>query len=215
MEPTSLSRSLELAVLVAGGKSRRMGRDKALLEWEGKPIWQHQLEKLQALRPQQVAIAAPERPSWLPSRVAWIQDAIPSQQGQPGHQGPIGPLGGLLAALEAASDGLVATLAVDLPALGADYLRSLLAVCGTATGVVPLGPFGFESLAAIYPARAAKVARDWADAGHQDLQGLVAKLVRGGQLITHPVSADEQPCFRNLNTPADLAEAVTATNPQP
>src|SRR5262249_27709634 len=37
------------AVLLAGGEARRMGRDKASIIILGKPLWEHQLEKLRTL----------------------------------------------------------------------------------------------------------------------------------------------------------------------
>ena len=37
------------AVLLAGGESRRMGQDKATLEFRGGPLWQRQLELLDQL----------------------------------------------------------------------------------------------------------------------------------------------------------------------
>ena len=44
---TSLS-----AVLLAGGESRRMGKDKATLSYRGKPLWQIQLGLFSELTPQ-------------------------------------------------------------------------------------------------------------------------------------------------------------------
>jgi molybdopterin-guanine dinucleotide biosynthesis protein A len=53
------------AALLAGGKSRRMGRDKALLpvEWEGAsvPLWERQLSILKALAPAELVISGPHR----------------------------------------------------------------------------------------------------------------------------------------------------------
>ncbi len=48
------------AVLLAGGHSRRMGRDKALIEWEGLPLWEFQLKKLLALDAQRVLVSCRE-----------------------------------------------------------------------------------------------------------------------------------------------------------
>jgi len=48
------------AVLLCGGRSTRMGRDKAFLDWDGRPLWQVQLEKLQQLAPQRLLISCRE-----------------------------------------------------------------------------------------------------------------------------------------------------------
>jgi len=44
------------AVLLAGGESRRMGRDKTTLQSRGKPLWQVQLELLQELEPTEIFV---------------------------------------------------------------------------------------------------------------------------------------------------------------
>ena len=46
------------AVLLAGGESRRMGKDKATLSFQGKPLWQIQLELLRQLMPQEIFVSA-------------------------------------------------------------------------------------------------------------------------------------------------------------
>jgi len=196
---------IKLAALIAGGKSRRMGRDKALLKWGGKPLWRYQWETLAALEPERLVVVAPEPPSWLPTSVEWVKDH--GEQNDPGLSSrirPIGPIGGVLAALELIQEGLVAALAVDLPAMTPEYLAGLQADCSVSTGVVPHSPEGFEPLAAIYPAAAAASARQWIGEGHHDLQGWIGRLVNEGIVLKREVGLGELALFLNLNTPEDL-----------
>ena len=189
-----------LAVLIAGGKSRRMGvlGDKALLEWEGRPLWKHQLATLEGLKPEQLLVAAPERPAWLPDSAGWVKDEI-------GPIGPIGPMGGLLAALAAAGQGMVAALAVDLPAMTSEYLASLLAGCRSSRGIVPRSSSGYEPLAAFYPSNAADSAREWLANGRRDCQGWIAQLLQRELVTAQEIAPADLPLFRNLNTPEDVA----------
>ena len=78
------------AVLLVGGKSSRMGRDKAFIEIEGVPLWQRQLQTLTQLAPKQIFLAGPARSEWEDADCETIAD----------EPGDIGPLGGLMAALE-------------------------------------------------------------------------------------------------------------------
>src|SRR3954471_22198373 len=75
------------AVLMAGGRSRRMGRDKAELELGGRALWERQIEVLRALRPDAL---------WVSGRaygeVEAVADAWPD----------CGPLGGLASVLQRA-----------------------------------------------------------------------------------------------------------------
>jgi len=180
------------AVLLAGGNSLRMGRDKCMLDWEGAPLWRHQVETLRASGCAPIAVAAPLRPAWLPESVLWLPDAVEDA----------GPLGGLLAALEFSQEGIVVALAVDMPLMSAGYLRDLLGRAAPGVGVVPLGARGHEPLAAVYPAAAARPAREWIASGRRDMQGWIESLLREGLAISHPV--DDEDVFCNWNTPEDL-----------
>jgi len=193
---------IKLAALVAGGKSRRMGKDKALLEWKGIPLWRHQWKTLCALNPERVVVVAPEAPSWLPLAVQWIKDH--DQAGPVSPIRPIGPIGGVLSALEEVGEGLVVALAVDLPSMTSDYLGRLQGVCTETMGAVAHTPGGFEPLAAIYPAGVAASAREWIGSGRNDFQGWIAHLVEQGMVRKIEVGPEELPLFRNLNTPEDL-----------
>ena len=45
------------AALLAGGRSLRMGRDKARLPWGGEPLWRHQWRTLAALEPSSLLLS--------------------------------------------------------------------------------------------------------------------------------------------------------------
>jgi len=76
----------KLAVLIAGGRSRRMGRDKCLLEWRGKPLWEQQLGTLTVIGAERIVVVSPERPDWLPEGGQWMADV-------PGERVPLGDRG--------------------------------------------------------------------------------------------------------------------------
>ena len=182
------------AVLLAGGKSRRMGQDKAAIFFRGSPLWQRQLDLLRKLEPEQLFVSAKTDPLWRPVDVEFVADAQPSR----------GPLSGIAAALPcAASDHLLA-LAIDMPFMSDDYLRKLFEKTQPGYGVVPMIDNRAEPLSAIYPR---DVAVDFihALAGNNfSLQPLVAKLIAAEKLHPVQVSAKDRAFFRNLNEPADL-----------
>ena len=182
------------AVLLAGGKSRRMGQDKAAIFFRGSPLWQRQLDLLRKLEPEQLFVSAQTDPRWRPADVEFVPDAQPAR----------GPLSGIAAALSrAASDHLLA-LAIDMPFMTDDYLRELFKQTQPGCGAVPMIDNRAEPLAAIYPR---DVAVDFTNAlasNNFSLQPLVAKLIAAGKLQPVQVSAEEQGLFRNLNEPTDL-----------
>lgn len=182
------------AVLLAGGRSRRLGRDKAFLDWGGVPLYVAQLRKLASLSPARL---------WLSTRgeqnfpevlggVHRIRDERPD----------LGPLGGLLSALSASEADRLLVLAVDLPQMEPGYLAALL---GRETGSVPRGDRGWEPLAAVYP-RAAMLAlvREAVAAERLRLQDLLDLAAARGLVEAVPIAATEARLFANLNTPADL-----------
>lgn len=183
------------AVLLAGGKSRRMGRDKCLVTWGGSPLWSHQLATLAALSPTTLAVAAPTRPAWLPEGVQWLGDTLTNA----------GPFAGLLAAFYAyPEDSFIVVLAIDLPQMTSSYLEKVWHSCSDSKGQVPVSAQGYEPLAAIYSTQAKQSALQWVAQGRYDLQGWVAELHRLHSIDTPLISALEQALFKNINTPLDL-----------
>ena len=183
------------ALLLAGGKSSRMGRDKSLLELGGQPLWRHQLETLRALAPEQLMLAGPARPE---CNCEVIRDEVPDA----------GPLGGVAAGLKHCRTSLLLVLAVDLPQMSAEFLRSLLAACDQSQGIVPRkADRGYEPLAAVYPVSCAAFASGALRRDQLSLQAFVARAVDRGYLQEREVSARELPLFANLNTPVDYEKS--------
>src|SRR5687768_17396927 len=106
---------LHSAVLLAGGKSSRMGRDKGALLVEGEPLWQRQLNILRRTQPRELFISGPLDGPYANTGVRIVSDAEPH----------LGPLGGIAAALGECTTDWLLVLAVDLPFMRADYLLSL------------------------------------------------------------------------------------------
>ena len=186
------------AVLLAGGRSQRMGRDKALLPLaDGQRLWQRQLGVLRALRPAELFISGPAREGF-PVSVTRLEDQTPG----------LGPLGGIAAALAAMRSPRLLVLAVDLPMMTADFLGALLAENGagpTVGGVVPQTSDGyFEPLAAVYPRSARAAAGDRLQREDRSLQTFVRVLMENGQVKARPVEDAERGLFVNWNLPGDV-----------
>jgi molybdopterin-guanine dinucleotide biosynthesis protein A len=179
------------AVLLAGGESRRMGRDKATLEFDGQTLWQRQLELLRALGPEKIFVSARLPPSWLPNRVELLLDDPPSR----------GPLSGLAKASEAMQTTHLLALAVDMPFMTREELRRLWGYAQIGEGVVPVIRDTAEPLAAIYPAT---VATDFAAAltgTDFSLQAIIRKLAAAEKLELVAVSAEDENLYRSVNEP--------------
>jgi molybdopterin-guanine dinucleotide biosynthesis protein A len=182
------------AALMAGGKSTRMGRDKCLIQINGIPMWQRQLDLLLAVSPE-VFVTAPDRPYWLPENVRWIPDAVLDK----------GPIGGLAAALAQALNNQVLILAADMPAMSSAFLKKLAGMAAQDSGIVPQIGEGYEPLCAIYPREALPVVRDQLLVKRDySLQTLIRLLIQRGLMQNFYVSDSEAGLFRNLNFPSDI-----------
>ncbi len=184
------------AALIAGGKSMRMGRDKAALLIGGRPLWQRQIATLRALAPAQLLVSGPLDGPWAVSGEEIVPDAIADA----------GPLAGLSAVLERMQSERVLTLAVDLPAMTTEFLISLLEACAPGSGVVPVLDGRFEPLAAVYPHSMREIVDHAVDHRDLSLRSVVRVGLEAGHLEIFPVPESARPLFRNLNTPVDLED---------
>ena len=183
------------AVLLAGGESRRMGSNKANLQWQGRPSWEWQVEKLRALSLQKIFLSARGDAPWRPMDIELVVDASPSR----------GPMSGLAATLAVLDTDHLLVLAIDMPFMTTEHLRYLRSLATTGIGVVPMIDGNAEPLAAIYPRKAWAVFRDALETENFSLQPIVRKLIadRIVQAVSIPVQSREY--YRNINQPADLA----------
>ncbi len=182
-------------MLLAGGESRRMGTDKATLQWNGHVLWEWQLEKLRVLAPRTIFISARSDPRWRPADVQLVIDSGDSH----------GPVSGIASVLEKCESPYLLVLAIDLPLVPATYLKALCRLLGASSGVVPNAHSGFEPLAAIYPREARDVFEAAIRRGDYALQPLIRELIAQSLLRTVAIAPEEEQYFRNMNQPADLA----------
>jgi molybdenum cofactor guanylyltransferase len=179
------------AVLLAGGESRRMGRDKATLVFAGEPLWQRQLATLKQIGADEIMVSARSDPPWRPNGIAFVAD---------GHESH-GPWSGVSSSLAQISTTHLLVLAIDMPSMTARYLTTLREQAETGRGIVPEIGGRYEPLAAIYP-RDAHV--DLANIADFSLQTFVRWLVDAGKVLVTSVAESDLNLFRNLNEPRDL-----------
>jgi molybdopterin-guanine dinucleotide biosynthesis protein A len=183
------------AVLLAGGKSTRMGRDKAGVVVGGEPLWQRQLATLCTCGPRELFISGRPEGPYAGAGAEVIADATPG----------LGPLAGLEAALRRANCPLVLVLAIDLPAMTAEFLSSLIreAARDEIGGVPSDGDF-LEPLAAVYPRTCHELAAECLQSNDRSMRHFIRLATERGQLRPRPLSPDERLLFKNVNRPEDL-----------
>lgn len=191
-------------IVVAGGRSSRLGQDKRRLKlWgeSGPTLLQHTIDLVAGLCAEVIVVLndADEWPQ-LPARI--VGDVYPDG----------GALGGIYSGLAAASYEHALTVAADMPLLNVDLLRWMLAQPRDYDVLVPQlaagrarNRLGVESLHAIYSRRCLEPIARQLDAGNPQVIGFFPEV--RVQLIEPPLIAQFDPdgsAFRNVNTPEDL-----------
>lgn len=188
-----LKPALLCGAVLAGGESRRMGRDKARLRVGGEVLWRRQVRVLREAGAAPVVVV--RRPGQTGLRgVPVVRDEFADA----------GPLAGLHAALVAAGEAAwVAVLAVDMPAVEADWFARLCKRCAPGRGAVARHAEGFEPLAAIYPREARAMVERRLRRGEYAMQGLVRALAQAGKMTVVEIAAEERAAMENWNSPGD------------
>ncbi len=185
-----------VGIVLAGGSSRRMGWDKALLAAGGESLPARAARRLAGLCAE-VAVA---------DRGRGLLPGFPSLPDGPGQ----GPAAGILGAAAAYPGRRLLVLACDLPRVPEELLSALSGFDGC-DGVFPRWREGVEPLCALYgPAALAAVARRAARGlfalhGLVDEEDLAVRILTGGELARF---GDPQEIFLNLNAPEDWERYV-------
>jgi molybdenum cofactor guanylyltransferase len=127
-------------VVLCGGRSRRMGVDKALIDAGGEPLVARTARTLAEVA--EPVFLAPGTPGRLETDLGYeeVEDERPNA----------GPLGGLVAAMAASPHPLVAALAVDMPFASPAVFRLLRQMHAGEDVVLPVTASGPEPLHAVY-----------------------------------------------------------------
>jgi molybdopterin-guanine dinucleotide biosynthesis protein A len=193
------------AMLLVGGKSRRMGTDKATLMMAFERLWQRQLGVLRELEPETLWISARFRPDWCPGEIEVVRDVPPSR----------GPLSGIAAALARLQTSHLLAMAIDMPQMTAAHIRKLLSCARPGCGVVPINENWFEPLCALYPAEASDVALHSLAQGQLSLQEFARSLSQRNWIKHYQVLDSEKHLYLNLNEPApdSLRNSIPGSKP--
>lgn len=186
--------------VLAGGQSRRMGQDKALLAIDGEPLWLRQVRVLQAAGAGDTGVVRQREQAPLnvpPPLRLWHDTVIGA-----------GPLAGLQTALAGCETEWLAVLATDMPRIDATWFRWLQGYCRPGCGAIVRHPNGhFEPLAAIYPRAALPEVEHRLRTGSLALHGLIEALLSDGRLTPVALPAEEQWRVANWNSPAEIGSS--------
>ena len=205
------------AIVLAGGRSRRMKADKAALDVGGRTLLEHVLGQIAPFFDEVLVSVSPgqtlsfpvglgklrrfrleTRSGRSPSAPRFIEDETPG----------LGPLGGILSGLKSAVNEACAVVACDIPDVDIAFLRSLAQAAQNYEIAVPVGPSGLhEPLFAVYRKSIVPEIEALLGSGERSILPLYETC------RTATIRLEDTGRIRNLNTRADY-ESYLSTIPR-
>lgn len=186
------------AIILAGGKSSRMGQPKALLLFDDEPLIAHLVRIVRGAFSDVVVVAAPEQ-ELPPVAATLVRDSVAYQ----------GPVGGICYGLQAAREELCFVTSCDAPFLNLDLVRFLLSLAAEQDVVVPHWQERLQPLFAVYRRSVAPLLRQQLERGELRPIFLYDKVRTRKVPAAEMLPFDpEGLSFRNLNSPEEYQEAL-------
>lgn len=187
------------ALVFAGGRSSRMGRDKPMLPWGDSTLLDHAVTIASHAASDVVIVLA--RPVEAPAGAARVALDEPTD---------VGPIGALHGGLRAARHDRCVTCPCDAPFVTADLLQELLVRLDGHSVAAPVSSHGVEPLCAAWNVRIAPHVERYIAGGGRSLRGLIERLP---DVLLIPIDeleslADTPDPFANLNTPDEYRRAL-------
>lgn len=183
------------AIILAGGESSRMGRDKAALPLNGRPLLQTVIDAVQPLFAHTLVSVREPR-----AGIA-LQQVCDAQTGA-------GPLAGLVSAIEKSATPWAFVVACDMPFISPAVIERLAALRGANQAVVPMAAGHAQPLLAFYARSCLPLLRERLAGGDRSLTGALKTLnvryVEADELLP---SDPQLRSFIDLDTPQDAALA--------
>jgi molybdopterin-guanine dinucleotide biosynthesis protein A len=184
-------------VILAGGMSLRMGREKALLQIHGLPMVAHLAQLLASVTDKILVSRSESLPALESFGLPVIPDLFPGQ----------GPLAGLHAALKHTNRPLVLLLACDLPSLHVDLLRGLIDASPGFDAVVPRTTDGrIHPLCAMYRRSCAGPAEERLGHGQNMMKAFLEDPALKVRWLHPREGLFMDSDLANLNSPGDLED---------
>ena len=188
-----------MTVILTGGASRRMGRDKAMLPWRQETMLQNLITTYSALGDVAVSVNTTGRFAFHGARE--LVDRFPDQ----------GPLNGIVSAFEDSGEDMIFLTATDLPFGDSTLVLRMAELMGDADAcVLRRGTKGIEPLFALYRRSACFPARECLEEGRRSFFALFDR-IRVRYVEEAEVSGfDLEHILLNVNTPQELEQAKRA-----
>lgn len=158
-----MNRSELTGILLAGGRSRRMGREKGLVEFHGKPLIQYGIDLLSQFTDR--ILISSDNSDYLEFGCELVPDEIIGQ----------GPAAGLAASLKCSTTLWSLVIACDLPFLEPELILNLFTDTENSLAVIPVHDGEVEPLVALY---------------HKDLSPVFEASLYSGNLSLHKILAN-------------------------
>lgn len=177
-------------VILAGGTSRRMGRDKAFLDLNDQTFIERILQVVKEVTPQVIIIA--NTPQYDSLNVPVYPDLIKD----------CGPVGGIYTAMEIVQTPYLLVLSCDIPLLNTAVLKHLINESVPCDANILTTEGRWQPLTAIYNSKTKSIFKKALDAKTLKLRSLLAAM------SLHEIACPKVliPCLNNINTPNDLKE---------
>jgi molybdenum cofactor guanylyltransferase len=190
------------AIVVAGGRSSRMGQSKASLDFGGVPLLTRIITELRRRFAEIVIVAAPESEGVLPAipgDVLLLRDETQFQ----------GPAGALRRALETTKFDAAFACSCDLPLLDADVAVTLVEMLDAFDAVMPEIGGRLQPLHAVYHKRCARALAAMSARGESRLTAIAEEIVlrRVGEHKLREFDPELR-SFVNINTPDEYQHAL-------
>ncbi len=181
-------------VILAGGKSKRMGRDKLFLDIGGVPLFQHIYKVLRQVFNDLIVVTNNPEP-FDPYNIRVVTDLIPGK----------GALGGLYTGLKSTFSEGVFCFAADMPFLNSQLIRYMIERGSEGDVIIPKTSDGLEPLHAIYSKNCLKPIETLISRGELKiidfLQEVTVIYVSEEEILKYDPMLT---CFLNVNTEEDF-----------
>jgi molybdenum cofactor guanylyltransferase len=178
-------------IVLAGGKSSRMGADKGLMDYKGKKLIEYPLNLLTVFCSE--IIISSNNDAYLQFGYTVVHDEIEDS----------GPAGGLAAALKASSNEWNLVLSCDVPFVDQETIQYLISFAGKGIGAVPAHNGYIEPLVAFYHRSFCHTLESYIKDGNLQMRRIVDH--PGITFVDFTSFLKKNPkIFKNLNSPGDL-----------